>query len=33
MIQMNRDVAIDGQDPAIVAERFLRSAGLLEEGG
>ena len=33
MIQMNRDVAIDGQDPAIVAERFLRSAGLLQEGG
>jgi osmoprotectant transport system substrate-binding protein len=32
MIQMNRDVAIDGQDPAIVAERFLRSAGLLQEG-
>ena len=33
MIQMNRDVAVDGQDPAIVAERFLRSAGLLEKGG
>jgi osmoprotectant transport system substrate-binding protein len=33
MIQMNRDVAVDGQDEAIVAERFLRSAGLLEGGG
>ena len=33
MIQMNRDVAVDGQDPAIVAERFLRTAGLLEKGG
>jgi osmoprotectant transport system substrate-binding protein len=30
MIQMNRDVDIDGQDPAIVAERFLRTAGLVE---
>jgi glycine betaine/choline ABC-type transport system substrate-binding protein len=30
MIQMNRDVDVDGQDPAIVAERFLRTAGLLE---
>jgi osmoprotectant transport system substrate-binding protein len=29
MIQMNRDVELDGQDPAIVAERFLRTAGLL----
>ena len=29
MIQMNRDVELDGQDPAIVAERFLRAAGLL----
>jgi osmoprotectant transport system substrate-binding protein len=29
MIQMNRDVDVDGQDPAIVAERFLRTAGLL----
>jgi len=33
MIQMNRDVAVDGQDAAIVAERFLRAAGLLEKGG
>ena len=32
MIQMNRDVEVDGQDEAIVAERFLRSAGLLEGG-
>ncbi|MGH2761510.1 MAG: glycine betaine ABC transporter substrate-binding protein [Thermoleophilaceae bacterium] len=32
MIQMNRDVAIDGQDEEIVAERFLRGAGLLEGG-
>jgi osmoprotectant transport system substrate-binding protein len=29
MIQMNRDVELDRQDPAIVAERFLRTAGLL----
>jgi osmoprotectant transport system substrate-binding protein len=29
MIQMNRDVELDGQEPAIVAERFLRTAGLL----
>jgi osmoprotectant transport system substrate-binding protein len=29
MIQMNRDVDVDDQDPAIVAERFLRTAGLL----
>jgi osmoprotectant transport system substrate-binding protein len=29
MIQMNRDVELDGQDPAVVAERFLRTAGLL----
>ena len=29
MIQLNRDVDVDGQDPAIVAERFLRTAGLL----
>jgi osmoprotectant transport system substrate-binding protein len=33
MIQMNRDVEVDGQDPAIVAERFLRTAGLLEGRG
>jgi osmoprotectant transport system substrate-binding protein len=32
MIQMNRDVELDGQDPAIVAERFLRTAGLLGGG-
>jgi len=32
MIQMNRDVEVDGQNEAIVAERFLRSAGLLEGG-
>jgi osmoprotectant transport system substrate-binding protein len=29
MIQMNRDVGVDGQQPAVVAERFLRTAGLL----
>jgi osmoprotectant transport system substrate-binding protein len=29
MIQMNRDVELDRQDAAIVAERFLRTAGLL----
>jgi glycine betaine/choline ABC-type transport system substrate-binding protein len=33
MIQMNRDVELDGQEPAIVAERFLRTAGLLGGGG
>jgi glycine betaine/choline ABC-type transport system substrate-binding protein len=32
MIQMNRDVELDSQDPAIVAERFLRTAGLLGGG-
>ena len=32
MIQMNRDVELDRQDPAIVAERFLRTAGLLGGG-
>jgi osmoprotectant transport system substrate-binding protein len=32
MIQMNRDVELDGQDAAIVAERFLRTAGLLGGG-
>ena len=32
MIQMNRDVELDGQDPGIVAERFLRTAGLLGGG-
>jgi osmoprotectant transport system substrate-binding protein len=30
MIQMNRDVDVDGQDPEIVADRFLRTAGLLD---
>jgi delta 1-pyrroline-5-carboxylate dehydrogenase len=29
MIQMNRDVELDRQDPSVVAERFLRTAGLL----
>jgi glycine betaine/choline ABC-type transport system substrate-binding protein len=33
MIQMNRDVGVDGQDPAVVAERFLRTAGLLAQEG
>jgi osmoprotectant transport system substrate-binding protein len=33
MIQMNRDVEVDGQDEAVVAERFLRTAGLLEGRG
>jgi osmoprotectant transport system substrate-binding protein len=33
MIEMNRDVDIDGQDPAVVAEQFLRTAGLLEGRG
>lgn len=33
MIQMNRDVEVDGQDEAVVAEQFLRTAGLLEGGG
>jgi osmoprotectant transport system substrate-binding protein len=33
MIQMNRDVEVDGQDPALVAERFLRTAGLLGREG
>jgi osmoprotectant transport system substrate-binding protein len=32
MIQMNRDVELDRQDAAIVAERFLRTAGLLGGG-
>jgi osmoprotectant transport system substrate-binding protein len=32
MIQMNRDVEVDGQDEAVVAERFLRTAGLLGGG-
>ena len=32
MIEMNRDVELNGQDPAIVAERFLRTAGLLGGG-
>jgi glycine betaine/choline ABC-type transport system substrate-binding protein len=29
MTQMNRDVDLDHQDAEIVAERFLRTAGLL----
>ena len=29
MIQMNRNLELDRQDPAIVAQRFLRTAGLL----
>jgi osmoprotectant transport system substrate-binding protein len=33
MIQMNRDVDVDGQDPAVVAERFLRTAGMLGREG
>ena len=33
MIQMNRDVGADGQEPAVVAERFLRTAGLLGREG
>jgi osmoprotectant transport system substrate-binding protein len=33
MVQMNRDVGVDGQAPADVAERFLRSAGLLGQEG
>lgn len=32
MIQMNRDVEVDGQDEAVVAEQFLRTAGLLRGG-
>ena len=32
MIQMNREVDVDGQDEAVVAERFLRTAGLLGAG-
>jgi hypothetical protein len=30
---MNRDVELDHQDAAIVAERFLRSSGLLGGSG
>ncbi len=30
MVEMNRDVDVDGLDEALVAERFLTSAGLLE---
>jgi glycine betaine/choline ABC-type transport system substrate-binding protein len=33
MIQMNRDVDVDGLRPAIVAERFLRTAGLVQGSG
>jgi osmoprotectant transport system substrate-binding protein len=32
MIQMNRDVGVEDQDEAVVAERFLREAGLLRGG-
>jgi osmoprotectant transport system substrate-binding protein len=33
MIEMNRDVDVDGQEPAVVAAQFLRTAGLLEGPG
>ena len=33
MIQMNRDVDVDGEDPEVVAGQFLRTAGLLEGRG
>ena len=33
MIEMNRGVDVDGQNPATVAEQFLRTAGLLEGSG
>ena len=33
MIEMNRDVDVDGQEPAVVAAQFLRAAGLLEGAG
>jgi osmoprotectant transport system substrate-binding protein len=33
MIAMNREVVLDGQDEAVVAERFLGGAGLLERSG
>jgi osmoprotectant transport system substrate-binding protein len=33
MIQMNRDVDVDGLSPAVVAERFLRTAGLVQGSG
>ena len=33
MIEMNRDVDVDGQNPAVVAAQFLRTAGLLEGRG
>ena len=29
MISMNREVVLDGQDEAVVAEQFLSAAGLL----
>jgi glycine betaine/choline ABC-type transport system substrate-binding protein len=29
MIEMNRDVDLEGQDEALVAERFLTGVGLL----
>jgi osmoprotectant transport system substrate-binding protein len=33
MIEMNRDVDVDGEEPAVVAAQFLRTAGLLEGAG
>jgi osmoprotectant transport system substrate-binding protein len=33
MIQMNRAVDVDGEDPGVVAAQFLRTAGLLEGRG
>jgi osmoprotectant transport system substrate-binding protein len=33
MIEMNRDVDVDGEEPAVVAAQFLRAAGLLEGAG
>jgi osmoprotectant transport system substrate-binding protein len=33
MIEMNRDVDVDRQDPAVVTAQFLRTAGLLEGRG
>jgi osmoprotectant transport system substrate-binding protein len=33
MIEMNRDVDVDGEEPAVVAGQFLRAAGLLEGAG
>jgi osmoprotectant transport system substrate-binding protein len=33
MIEMNRYVDVDGEEPAVVAAQFLRAAGLLEGAG